>query len=121
MGECSRGSKIQSRMLLTIAINVCDLPSKHRPTNKIVAVKIVDVDASDYEVNARDNDGAFHKFMNETSILKTLKERKARNVNLIHDAFTFDQDVWIVSEYCPGGSVHTLVSCYTSYLCWSIY
>ena len=75
-----------------------------------MAVKIVDVDASDYEVNARDNDGAFHKFMNETSILKTLKERKARNVNLIHDAFTFDQDVWIVSEYCPGGSVHTLVS-----------
>ena len=82
--------------------------SKYLPTNKIVAVKIVDVDALDHAERVSKS-GAFEQFITEIKILKTLKDVQARNINLIYDAFTFDQDTWIISEYCPGGSVATLV------------
>lgn len=48
-------------------------------------------------------------FVNEISILKTLKASQAKNINNIHDAFSFYSQLWIVSDYCPGGSVHTLM------------
>ena len=90
------------------------LNSKYRPTNQIVAVKIIDVEASDAEgLMVRGGEtNATEKLRHEVSMLRVLKENKARNVNVIFDAFEFDHDIWIISEYCPGGSLHTLVSCH---------
>jgi len=76
---------------------------------KIVALKIMDIDSSDYRMNPAEKDEAIKDFIKETSILQTLKEAKARNINTIYDAFDFPSQLWIVSEYCPGGSVHTLM------------
>lgn len=43
-------------------------------------------------------------------MLKQLKDAKTKNVNVIFDAFQIHSQLWIVNEYCPGGSVRTLVS-----------
>lgn len=42
--------------------------------------------------------------------MKQLKDSKAKNVNMIYDAFAIHSQLWIVSEYVAGGSVRTLVS-----------
>ncbi len=49
--------------------------------------------------------------MHEIKVLKQLKDSKTKNVNIILDAFQIHSQLWIVNEYCPGGSVRTLV-CY---------
>lgn len=73
----------------------------------MVAIKVVDVDKADSD--ARQANDTVTDFMRETAALRLLKEKRAKNVNVIFDAFSFDTGVWIVSEYCTGGSVSTLV------------
>ena len=45
--------------------------------------------------------------MHEYTVLKQLEG--AERVNQILDILDVHSQVWIASEYCPGGSVHTLV------------
>lgn len=45
--------------------------------------------------------------MHEYKVLKQLEG--AERVNQILDILDVHSQVWIASEYCPGGSVHTLV------------
>lgn len=73
----------------------------------MVAVKIIDIDAADYSSKGEDT---AKDVLRETGALRALKESNAKNINVIYDAFFLASYVWIVSEYCPGGSVHTLVS-----------
>ena len=48
--------------------------------------------------------------LKEISILQQLRDSKARAyVNIIEEARTVHNELWIVSEYCSGGSVHTLM------------
>lgn len=88
---------------------MCFENSRKLDSQTIVAVKIIDVDSSDYELKYEQKDEAVKDFVNEISILHTLKDSQARNINNIHEAFTFYSQLWIVSDYCPGGSVHTLM------------
>lgn len=41
-----------------------------------------------------------------------LKDKQAANVNLIHEAFSFETQLWIVSDFCDGGSLTTLMKAY---------
>lgn len=60
-----------------------------------------------------DKDATIKDTMHEIDVLTRLKETGAENINLIKDAFEFHTQFWIVTEYCPGGSVHTLMkACY---------
>lgn len=54
-------------------------------------------------------DENIQSLMKEISILQQLKDSQAKNVNIILEAFVFHSSFWIVSEYCPGGSVSTLM------------
>lgn len=83
--------------------------SRKRSDQSIIAVKVINVDKSDYKVAPVEKDQAMRDFFNEIQILQTLKDAKAKNINLIHEALHFHGQLWIVSEYCPGGSVHTLM------------
>lgn len=47
--------------------------------------------------------------MHEIKVLKQLKDSNTKNVNVIFDAFQIHSQLWIANEYCPGGSVRTLV------------
>ncbi|GAB7364144.1 hypothetical protein MBLNU230_g4695t1 [Neophaeotheca triangularis] len=80
-----------------------------KKTGTLVAVKIISVDDSDFAAHPLDKDETLKDFRKEVSILHQLKEKKAQNVNMIHEAFDLHSQLWIVSEYCTGGSVRTLM------------
>ena len=72
-------------------------------------MKVLEVDSVDFKADLRDRDQSYKDFLGELRTLQQLKAREAENVNQIFDVLEVDSQLWIVSEYCPGGSVHTLV------------
>jgi serine/threonine protein kinase len=88
--------------------NVLTCYRKDMITADIVAVKIIDIDESD-TVNPRNAD-SYSEFLKEIAALKILSENKAWNINHIIDALLVGQTTWMITEYCGGGSVATLVS-----------
>jgi serine/threonine protein kinase len=74
----------------------------------IVAVKIIDIDESD-TLNPRIAD-SYSEFLKEVNALKILSENKAKNINHVIEALPVNQAMWMITEYCGGGSVATLVS-----------
>lgn len=77
-------------------------------TTKIVAVKIIDIDESD-TLNPRLAD-TYSEFMKEVNALKILSESKAKNINHVIEALPVGTAMWMITEYCGGGSIATLVS-----------
>ncbi|KAL8937905.1 MAG: hypothetical protein Q9216_004191, partial [Gyalolechia sp. 2 TL-2023] len=77
--------------------------------NKVVALKVVDVDPHDFKVHYLEKDESIQTVLHEIKILTQLRDSNARNINLIIDAFSIHSQLWIVTEYCPGGSLHTLM------------
>ncbi|PNS20410.1 hypothetical protein CAC42_5860 [Sphaceloma murrayae] len=82
---------------------------RHRATREIVAVKIIDVDELDYRLDNKQKDEAIEDFIKEVNTLKQVKDSNAKNINHIQEAFDLHSQLWIVSDYCSGGSVHTLM------------
>jgi serine/threonine protein kinase len=76
-------------------------------TAEIVAVKIIDIDESDL-ANPRYAD-SYSEFLKEVGALKQLRESKARNINHVIDALAVGTTLWLITEFCGGGSVATLV------------
>jgi serine/threonine protein kinase len=77
-------------------------------TTKIVAVKIIDIDESD-TLNPRLAD-TYSEIMKEVNALKILSESKAKNINHVIEALPVGTAMWMITEYCGGGSIATLVS-----------
>jgi hypothetical protein len=73
-----------------------------------VAVKIIDIDESD-TLNPRLAD-TYSEFMKEVNALKILSESKAKNINHVIEALPVGTAMWMITEYCGGGSIATLVS-----------
>ncbi|KAL2064790.1 hypothetical protein VTL71DRAFT_3930 [Oculimacula yallundae] len=80
---------------------------KNVNTAAVVAIKIIDIDESD-TINPRNAD-SYSEFLKEINALKVLSEKKAKNINLIIDAMPVNQAMWMITEYCGGGSVATLM------------
>lgn len=80
--------------------------SKEVASAQIVAVKMIDIDESDMASPYADT---FNDFMKEVNALKLLREKKAKNINNVIDAFPLGQTMWMITDYCGGGSVATLV------------
>lgn len=83
-----------------------------KKTGNLVAIKIVNIDEQDWSEGfslSDRRDQTIVDFKKEVSILQQLKDNKAKNVNVIHDAFDWHSQLWIVSDYCTGGSVRTLM------------
>ena len=75
-----------------------------------MAVKVLDIDSVDFKVNTADRDASYDDFLKELKTLQQIQSYGAKNVNRIFEVLEVHSQLWIVSEYCPGGSVHTLVS-----------
>lgn len=75
---------------------------------KLVAVKIIDLDESD-TINPRQAD-AYSDFIKEVNALKTLSESKTRNINNFIEALPVGKTMWMITDYCAGGSISTVVS-----------
>ena len=67
----------------------------------------MDADAVDIRANAKFRDESIKEFMHETKVLKRIAG--APNVNQIFDVMEVEAQLWIISEFVPGGSVKTLV------------
>lgn len=78
-------------------------------TGQLVAVKIINIDDADFQEHFLDKDNTIASFRKEVEILQQLKDNKAKNVNMIHTAFDLHNQLWIVSDYCTGGSLRTLM------------
>ncbi|OBT98762.1 hypothetical protein VE01_03300 [Pseudogymnoascus verrucosus] len=76
-------------------------------TGEVVAVKVIDIDESD-TASPRYAD-TYGEFLKEIGALKVLSEGKARNINHIIDVLPVGHTMWMVTEYCGGGSVATLM------------
>lgn len=76
-------------------------------SSKLVAVKIIDIEESD-TLNPKLAD-TYSEFLKEINALKLLGEGGAKNVNHVLDALPVGQSMWMVTEYCAGGSVATLM------------
>ncbi|PVI08213.1 hypothetical protein DM02DRAFT_156040 [Periconia macrospinosa] len=78
-----------------------------RKTGDTVAIKILDIDSSDYIERSQDQ---LSTTLKEISILQQLRDSKARPyVNVIMEALPVHNELWIISEYASGGSVSTLM------------
>ncbi|KAI9680021.1 MAG: hypothetical protein M1817_005036 [Caeruleum heppii] len=72
-------------------------------TNQMVAVKVIDLDATDITAHHRYREDTLVDFLKEIEILRTLRETNARNVNMIFDAFAVNSGVWIMkASPSPG-------------------
>ncbi|KAK6227301.1 hypothetical protein QIS74_00856 [Colletotrichum tabaci] len=76
-------------------------------TSMLVAVKIIDIEESD-TVNPKLAD-TFKEFLAEVNALKLLSDSGAKNINHVIDALPVGQSMWMITEYCAGGSVATLM------------
>lgn len=73
----------------------------------VVAIKIIDIDASDTQ-DPRHAD-SYSDVLKEIAALSTLSETKAKNINFVIEALVIGQSMWLITEYCSGGSVATLM------------
>ncbi|RFU75161.1 ste ste20 ysk kinase [Trichoderma arundinaceum] len=76
-------------------------------TSQLVAVKVISIEEGDtIQPGAADTLGDIIK---EVNTLKLLSNSGARNVNAVVDTHLVGQSVWMVTEYCAGGSVASLM------------
>ncbi|KAE8442301.1 hypothetical protein EG329_003501 [Mollisiaceae sp. DMI_Dod_QoI] len=80
---------------------------KDMKTAAIVAVKIIDIDESD-TLNPRQAD-SYSEFLKEVNALRLLSENNAKNINHVLEALPVGKAMWMITEYCGGGSVATLM------------
>ncbi|RHZ47382.1 putative serine/threonine protein kinase [Aspergillus thermomutatus] len=79
------------------------------PSCKVVAIKVMDIDSMDYK-SVRDlKDESIKDFIHETKVMKQVKDAGAKNINELIEAISIHSQLWLVCEYCPGGSVRTLM------------
>ncbi|KAL9080217.1 MAG: hypothetical protein Q9159_007641 [Coniocarpon cinnabarinum] len=83
--------------------------ARDRASRDIVCLKIIEVDSSDAKLHYLERDESLNDFKRELKILRGLKEAGAKNVNLVREAFNFYSSLWIVTDFCSGGSVRTLM------------
>ncbi|KAF5026468.1 hypothetical protein F66182_1455 [Fusarium sp. NRRL 66182] len=72
----------------------------------LVAVKIINIENGDALDPGADT---FDDILKEITTLKLLGSGGAKNVNTVVDALLVGHTMWMVTEYCAGGSVSTLM------------
>ncbi|KAK3694313.1 kinase-like domain-containing protein [Podospora appendiculata] len=109
--ECNKSGKETPPYLLQELIGKGSFGRVYKATGlnskNVVAVKIIDIEESD-TLNPKLAD-TYSEFMKEINALKLLSDSGARNINLILDVLPVGQSMWMVTEYCAGGSVATLL------------
>jgi len=109
--ECVKAGKDTPPYLLQELIGKGSFGRVYKATDlnskSVVAVKIIDIEESD-TLNPKLAD-TYSEFLKEINALKLLSDSGARNINLILDVLPVGQTMWMVTEYCAGGSVATLM------------
>lgn len=82
---------------------------REMPSGRLVAIKVLDIDSLDYKSLRDYKDESIKDFIHETKVMKQVKDSGAKNINELIEAISIHSQLWLVCEYCPGGSVRTLV------------
>ncbi|KAJ5643296.1 uncharacterized protein N7484_005803 [Penicillium longicatenatum] len=82
---------------------------RQMPSGRLVAVKVLDIDSLDYKSLRDFRDESIKDFIHETKVMKQVKDSGAKNINELIEAISIHSQLWLVCEYCPGGSVRTLM------------
>lgn len=82
---------------------------RQMPSGRSVAIKVLDIDLLDYNSLRDFRDESIKDFIHETKVMKQVKDSGAKNINELIEAISIHSQLWLVCEYCPGGSVRTLV------------
>lgn len=83
------------------------------PSRDLVAIKVMDIDTLDYKMHRDMKDESIKDFIHEIKAMNHAKEAGAMNINMLIEAISIHSQLWVICEYCPGGSVKTLVSPFT--------
>lgn len=67
------------------------------------------MDDADFRAFGDHKDEQIKDFNKEIRILRQAQESGAPNLNQMIEALPVHSQLWLVCEYCPGGSVKTLV------------
>lgn len=78
-------------------------------TQELVAIKVIDIDDADYRAVRDSRDDQIKEFNREIQVLKQAQDSGAKNMNQMLEAFAIHSQLWLICEYCPGGSVKTLM------------
>lgn len=109
--ECQKSGKPAPEYDLTELIGKGNFGRVYKATSQkdgsVVAVKIIDVDESD-TVNPKQAD-TYAEFLKEVNALQVLREGGAKNINYVLEALPVGRSMWMITEYCAGGSVATLM------------
>lgn len=108
---CAKSGKDVPRYQLSELIGKGSFGRVYKATSQtsgqLVAVKIIDIEESD-TVNPKLAD-TYSDLLKEINALKLLSESGAKNVNHVIEALPVGQSMWMITEYCAGGSVATLM------------
>jgi serine/threonine protein kinase len=74
-----------------------------------VAIKVLDIDDADFQAYGEQKDEQIKDFNREIRILRQAQDSGAENLNQMIEALPIHSQLWLVCEYCPGGSVKTLM------------
>lgn len=70
----------------------------------------MEIDQVDYEANGEHMNQSMEDLKREVEVLTHLSRAKVPNINAIFDVLPVLGQIWIICEYCRGGSIRTLVS-----------
>ncbi|KAL1855119.1 hypothetical protein Plec18170_004535 [Paecilomyces lecythidis] len=82
---------------------------RHSLSRQLVAIKVMDIDTLDYKSIRDMKDESIKDFIHETKVMQQVKDAGAKNINMLIEAISIHSQLWLVCEYCPGGSVKTLM------------
>ena len=82
---------------------------RKKSTQELVAIKVIDIDDADYRAVRDTRDDQIKEFNREIRVLKQAQDSGAQNMNQMLEAFAIHSQLWLICEYCPGGSVKTLM------------
>ncbi|KAI1372228.1 kinase-like protein [Hypoxylon crocopeplum] len=109
--ECTNTGKLRPPYTLLELIGKGSFGRVYKATStksvQLVSVKIISIEEGD-SLNPRMAD-TFTDILKEVNTLKLLNNSGAKNINMIIDTILVGQSIWMVTEYCAGGSVATLM------------
>ncbi|PHH50898.1 hypothetical protein CFIMG_004414RAa [Ceratocystis fimbriata CBS 114723] len=77
--------------------------SAENHAGQIVAIKIIDIEASDRANPVPRMANSYQDFLKEVEALRRLESQGARNINHIIEFLGVGRTVWMVTQYCGGG------------------
>ncbi|KTW30753.1 hypothetical protein T552_00465 [Pneumocystis carinii B80] len=72
----------------------------HNETKQVVAIKVLNLDTTEDDVT---------DIQREICMLSQLKQVDAQNVVRYHGSFLYDTRLWVIMDFCEGGSIRTLM------------